>query len=366
METLPFFFKKSREDFLALGGWELENHRAVKKLITLVMHGQMGSKEISEIQFFGRPSMLSPMKLFLILLALVPILQAQNKQHLNPFLWDNSLPPRFSRTGVLHRTYESQINTATVGFNILLPPGYETEKDRRYPAVYLLHGGRPGSENKLLNMTPFIQEAIKSKVIPPTIYVFVNGGPVSHYDYPTPIKHLGPDFGTKGNSTFVKELIPHIDSTYRTIAARKGRFLEGYSQGGRGTLRTAFRNPELFAGASAGSAGVATELKIQENKGRENDAVRFAIGDDAYSLAKDYAAEKMEAHPLHLQLYTGDSKKDFNWEGNLAYSKYLASLGIKHTHLLIPDCGHSTKQAYEISGKKLFQFFAPHLRAASK
>ena len=74
----------------------------------------------------------------------------------------------------------------------------------------------------------------------------------------------------------------------------------------------------------------------------------------------------MKANPLHLQLYTGDSKKDFNWAGNLAYSKYLTSLGIEHTHLLIPDCGHSTKQAYKISGAKLFQFLAPLLRAASK
>ena len=318
------------------------------------------------VRFPGKIRMVVPMKFFLILLTLIPVLQAQNKKHLNPFLWDNPLLAKFAKTGVLHRTYESEINKTIIGFNILLPPGYDTDKVRRYPAVYLLHGGRPGSENKLLNMVPFIKEAIKSKVIPPTIYVFVNGGPVSHYDYPSPIKHLGPDFGTQGNSTFVKELIPHVDSHYRTIASRKGRFLEGYSQGGRGTLRTAFRNPELFAAASAGSAGVATELRIQENQGIENDAVKFTPGDDAYSLAETYAKEKMATHPLHLQLYTGDSKKDFNWEGNLAYSKYLKSLGIKHTHLLIPTCSHSTKQAYEISGQKLFQFLAPHLRAAKK
>ena len=30
---------------------------------------------------------------------------------------------------------------------------------------------------------------------------------------------------------FVKELIPHIDSTYRTIAKRSGRGIEGFSQG---------------------------------------------------------------------------------------------------------------------------------------
>ncbi len=73
----------------------------------------------------------------------------------------------------------------------------------RFPVVYLLHGGRPGSESKLLNIAPFIQEAHKSKTIPPPIYVFVNGGAVSHYDYPTPLKGPGPEVGTKGNSTFI-------------------------------------------------------------------------------------------------------------------------------------------------------------------
>jgi endo-1,4-beta-xylanase len=38
-----------------------------------------------------------------------------------------------------------------------------------------------------------------------------------------------------GESVFVRELIPHIDATYRTWGTREGRALEGYSQGGRGT-----------------------------------------------------------------------------------------------------------------------------------
>lgn len=307
------------------------------------------------------------MKLFLVLLALTSTLSAQsraNTKHLNPFQWNNPLPGNFKYAGVRHATYESKINKATIGYNILLPSAYSTEKEQRFPVVYLLHGGRPGSESKLLNMVPFIKSAHERKVIPPTIYVFVNGGPVSHYDYPTPLKHLGPDVGTKGNSTFIKELIPHIDSTYRTIAKREGRFLEGYSQGGRGTLRAAFRNPELFAAASAGSAGVATELRIQQDKGVENPRVKFTPGDDAYTLAKSYAETKMKDHPLPLLLYTGNSAKDFNWEGNVAYSKYLRSLGIPHRHLLIPEGTHSTKKSYEISGDELFKFLAPFLRQA--
>ena len=69
--------------------------------------------------------------------------------------------------------------------------------------------------------------------------------------------------------------------------------------------------------------------------------------------------------PARGKIYTGNNKRDFNWEGNVAYSRYLNSIGIKHEHLLIPDCGHSTQQVYKISGRKLFEFLAPVLRAAS-
>ena len=40
-----------------------------------------------------------------------------------------------------------------------------------------------------------------------------------------------------GCDVFIDELIPHIDATYRTVAERGGRGLEGFSQGGRGTVR---------------------------------------------------------------------------------------------------------------------------------
>src|SRR5690349_25145238 len=49
-----------------------------------------------------------------------------------------------------------------------------------------------------------------------------------------------------GQTTIVKELIPHIVKTYRTIAARHGRCIEGFSMGGRGSTRLALKYPDLF------------------------------------------------------------------------------------------------------------------------
>ena len=130
------------------------------------------------------------------------------------------------------------------------------EQKKRFPVVYYLHGGRPGSEIKSVKLVPWIHEAMKAGKVAPALYVFVNGGPVSHYN-------MGKK-GQMGEDVFIKELIPHVDATYRTIPGREGRGLEGFSQGGRGTARIMFRHPHLFVSAAPGGGGHATERRISE------------------------------------------------------------------------------------------------------
>ena len=154
------------------------------------------------------------------------------------FAWVNQPSKAYANLPVQHKTFHSQSMGTEVGYCIYLPPGYENfeQANSRYPVVYYLHGGRPGSELKSVGLSVFIEKAIQSNRIPPMIYVFINGGPMSHYDYPQ-IKN------GQGESVFIKELIPHVDSNYRTIASREGRGIEGFSQGGRGTTRIMFRHP---------------------------------------------------------------------------------------------------------------------------
>jgi endo-1,4-beta-xylanase len=44
----------------------------------------------------------------------------------------------------------------------------------------------------------------------------------------------------------MKDFIPHIDATYRTIASREGRSVDGFSMGGFGAAHLGFKYPELF------------------------------------------------------------------------------------------------------------------------
>jgi len=270
-----------------------------------------------------------------------------------PFAWVNPLPAARATVGLSHHTFRSPSMDVDVGYCIYLPPSYEHDANRRYPVVYYLHGGRPGSELKAINLVTYIDNAIRAKTIPDTIYVFVNGGPVSHYNVPQ-------RDNARGEDVFINELIPHIDTSYRTIANRSGRGLEGFSQGGRGTMRISLKHPQLFCSAAAGGGGYATEKRISEEGGRESDQLVFAEGDNTWDLARAYVAEHKA--PYKLLIFVGT--KGFNYENNLEFMGFLDSLGIPFDTLIVKDAPHSARDIYEKQGDTILTFHAANFAAA--
>jgi len=206
--------------------------------------------------------------------------QKKGKKPAAPFSWVNPIPENKKSPGLQHGTFRSPSMGVDVGYCIYLPPKYEKSK-KPLPVVYYLHGGRPGSEIKSIKMADIFHKYISEGDIKPMIYVFVNGGKVSHYNMP--------DMDSMGEDIFIKELIPHIDKTYRTVAERKGRGIEGFSQGGRGTTRIMFEYPELFCSAAPGGSGYESEKKVSENDGYENPKLRFQPGHNTYDRARKYA-----------------------------------------------------------------------------
>jgi S-formylglutathione hydrolase FrmB len=267
-----------------------------------------------------------------------------------PFSWVSPLTnaaraKQILPAGVKHATFKSPSMAIEAGYYIYLPPGYETGK-ARYPVVYHLHGGRPGAENKGVSLASFVDKAVRAGTIRPTIYVFPNGGPVSWYDMPE-IKN------GMGETAFVKELIPHIDATYRTWGTREGRALEGYSQGGRGTTRIMFKHPELFLSVAPGGSGYGPEKQIQENDGYESANLRFLpVGYNAWDLARAYAARQNRAA---LNILIWDGTKCFNYDFNLKYSAYLKELGIAHEFLSIKEVPHTATGSYEKNGDDIMR-----------
>ena len=175
-----------------------------------------------------------------------------------------------------------------------------------------------------------------------------------HYNMPENEK-------AQGGSVFIKELIPHIDATYRTIASREGRGLEVFS-GGRGTMRLALRHPDLFCSAAAGGGGYATEKRISESGGVESPDLRFAEGDNAWDLARSYAARR-EGPAVNWMIYVGT--KGFNYQNNLEYMDFLTSLGVNYQKVIVPGVPHSAMGIYDIAAERIMKFHDGNFRQAT-
>jgi enterochelin esterase-like enzyme len=136
--------------------------------------------------------------------------------------------------------------------SVYLPPSYKTEKGRRYPVVYMLHGFTDddarwfGLVKHWINFPEVINKTLadgKTRemiVVMPNAFTRFKG---SMYSSSVTIGDW---------ETFItKELVGHIDSHYRTLAQRESRGLAGHSMGGYGTMRLGMKYPEAFSSVYA-------------------------------------------------------------------------------------------------------------------
>ena len=182
--------------------------------------------------------------------------------------WNN--PPHEKIAGVEHHTFKSASMNVEVGFNIYLPPQYATEKAKRFPVIYYLHGIK-GNESSYLDYAHLLDQATKSGGVAPTILIFANGGETSFFSD-------SPDHSVMGETIIVRELVPYIDQHYRTIPAAHARSLHGFSMGGFGALKFAFKYPEMFQSVVS-YAAILPDAKTFAAKERK--VFQKAFGDEA-------------------------------------------------------------------------------------
>ena len=212
---------------------------------------------------------------------------------------------------------------------IYLPPGYEKNQEQRYPVLYWLHGGA-GSQREGAWMVEHIDAEIRSGALPPFLIVLVQGLP--------DVRYINSKDGTRPvENVIVRDLIPHIDATYRTIATRQGRAIEGMSMGGFGALRLGFKYPQLFATVSA----LAPSIKPMK---QEPEVVREPFGNDQaywdqtgpWSIVKEHAAEIRGR--TKVRLLVGD--QDPLLAPVQEYDALLTSLGIEHQFAVVAGAHH--------------------------
>ena len=156
-----------------------------------------------------------------------------------------------SRTEV--KTIHSNILGADRDYTVYLPAGYESQPDRYYPVLYLLHGmngtnkdwADRGHLKDVMDQLRAAGEVCDMIVISPTAVGPIGEGYWNGY------------FDTEGwayERFFYEEFLPTVEKQYRIKGDKANRAIAGLSMGGGGSTSYAQRHADMFCACYAMSA----------------------------------------------------------------------------------------------------------------
>ena len=206
----------------------------------------------------------------------------------------------------LELTVDSPSFTAPAKVEVMLPTGYAADPTRSWPATYFLNGT---DHDQSLFRTSYNGEALTSS------YDSIVISPSGNSGYWSDWYNNGAG-GPPMYETFVtQQLIPLIDTNFRTLKDRAHRAILGDSMGGYGTLMLAARHPDLFVAASSLSGAVDTNWVPGAAVATASPALDTAIPDSIYGPRATNEVNWRGHNPVDLaenlgsvdvQLYTGN------------------------------------------------------------
>ena len=243
------------------------------------------------------------------------------------------------------KTVKSEILNMDRKYAIYLPPGYN-ESDQSYPILYLLHGSGDdqtgwvqfGQVQHIADQTIAEGKAARMIIVMPDANTGTRGYfnvIQGNFDYE--------DF-------FFKELIPHIEKTYRVRSERRYRAIAGLSMGGGGTIFYALHQPDLFAAAAPLSASTGN-WDLEQFKQRSTTGNNALTGISEERIV-DYfnrhsiegilnnASEEDMRRIKSIRWYMSCGDDDFLYEGNSRMHIVFRQKEIPH-EFRIKDGGHT-------------------------
>lgn len=147
---------------------------------------------------------------------------------------------------------KSAILNREVTYTVYLPEGYE-RNERNYPVTYLLHGYGDSDDGwvQFGEINRLADAAIKEGKIAPMIIVTPDGFKSFYMN--------AFDGSMNYEDFFIKELIPHIEKTFKVKTEKRFRAIAGLSMGGYGSLLYALKYPTMFVAAAPLSAAIWTD-----------------------------------------------------------------------------------------------------------
>jgi enterochelin esterase family protein len=257
-----------------------------------------------------------------------------------------------------------------VSYVVDLPPSYDSG-DKKYPVIYALHGlFESGAAWERRGLAAALQVSREKGETPEVIVVAADAG---NSFYVNSAAGAFEDMVTK-------DLIEHVEKTYRVVPSRAGRALLGVSMGGYGALRMAFKYPERFAAVATHSAMVLEKIPTAEDGARRGQMAAFnrVFGDPidpALWAANDPLQLVIKLDPKTapaVYLDCGTEDRFMLYVGNKDLHEKLLAKGIQHEFGLYPgDHGYDyvrtvIDKSLRFLGAALRPAPAPTPRPASK
>lgn len=223
-------------------------------------------------------------------------------------------------------------------FALYLPPDYETS-ERRYPALYLLHGSGDDQTGWIQfgEVLSIADRAIGSGKATPMVIVMPDAdtGRRGYFN--------SPDGEWRYEDFFFEELIPYIERTYRVKGDRKYRSVAGLSMGGGGAFMYALHRPDMFSSsaplsASTGFRSLERVKEIYSRRGQEYTLEQIAAHHKTHNVL-----DLLDAVPVDdvksVRWYIDCGDDDFLYEGNSLAHIAMRKKEIRH-EFRIRDGGH--------------------------
>ena len=146
--------------------------------------------------------------------------------------------------------YKSSVTGKVRACWVYTPPKYDEEPGKRYPVLYLQHGG---GETEIgwvwQGKINIIADNLLSEGKMKEMIIVMNDG----YVFPDD-GHGNPASGCI-DEVLVNDCVPFIDSRFRTVSDRHSRAVAGLSMGAMQAVDTAMKHPEVFAAVGSLSGG---------------------------------------------------------------------------------------------------------------
>ena len=205
---------------------------------------------------------------------------------------------------------------------VYTPPGYDTNLAARYPVLYLQHGmGEDARGWPDQGRAGFILDNLIAEGKATPMLVVMDDGGITPGAMRGPGRDGRPMFWDQFTPVLIQDIIPMIDSTYRTIPDREHRAMAGLSLGGTQTLEISQAHLDKFAYIGSFSAPFGYPQVPGGFNGLLGDPAAFArqvkVLFVSYGAAGDLAAR-----------------------GSQAFHQALEKAGIKHVFYESPGTAH--------------------------